>query len=418
MAALAGVAGLCRLTGAGLGAEPGPRPWPSSPPEREAHFEAPPAGHTGGFGEPTCRACHDDGPLDAPPGTLEVRGLEAPLLAGETRIVTITLWSPDMTSAGFQAAVRWAEGARSGAQAGRLEAAGGAVAVLVDSASAVQYAHHTAGGTGVADGTARWRFRWVVPERAGPVVLHVAANSANGDNSPLGDLIYARTERAETMVGAGVPPAVAHAWTGGPGSRGTLAGSVVGSSVPIERLGAPETEQASAPDLVQLLPALDVELDGGQGGGRHLFAHAREQRDEGGDAGIVTDDHDALGIAGQLGQDFEVGVGRGEVEVAGALDFNPPIELARGQLGRREGADRRRAEDAVGDQVLLHDELPHAGGVAGTPRVEGTIMIPQAGIVPRGFGVPEDEQRLHVSVQPLRAHRASRARGARVQYAA
>src|SRR2546428_12664528 len=42
---------------------------------RKANYDGPPVAHTGGFGEPTCPACHQDEPLNAPDGSLRVEGL-------------------------------------------------------------------------------------------------------------------------------------------------------------------------------------------------------------------------------------------------------------------------------------------------------------------------------------------------------
>ena len=90
-----------------------------------------------------------------------------------------------MSLAGFQLSVRDA----SGAQAGQLLPVDTRVAVA--DSQGVSYAQHTMAGTEVADGRrAVWTLSWVAPDHGQPVHAHVAANSANGDNSPFGDLIY------------------------------------------------------------------------------------------------------------------------------------------------------------------------------------------------------------------------------------
>ena len=62
---------------------------------------------------------------------------------------------------------------------------------IVRSEEGVDYIHHTAQGSELGSGdVASWSFEWVAPAAAAPVVFHVTGNSANGDNSPLGDLIY------------------------------------------------------------------------------------------------------------------------------------------------------------------------------------------------------------------------------------
>ena len=103
-----------------------------------------------------------------------------------------------MGSAGFQAAVRFNEGERTGAPAGRVAPIDGRT--IVRREAGVDYINHTVEGSGLGPGdTASWSFEWVAPGEPSPVVFHVTGNSANGDNSPLGDLIYT----AEVVVPPG-----------------------------------------------------------------------------------------------------------------------------------------------------------------------------------------------------------------------
>ena len=54
------------------------------------------------------------------------------------------------------------------------------------------YAHQTPEGSATANpDLATWSLEWVAPFVGGPVAIHVAANSGNGDGSPLSDLVYA-----------------------------------------------------------------------------------------------------------------------------------------------------------------------------------------------------------------------------------
>ena len=54
------------------------------------------------------------------------------------------------------------------------------------------YAHQTMVGAATANpDLATWSLEWVAPPVGGPVAIHVAANSGNGDDSPLSDLVYA-----------------------------------------------------------------------------------------------------------------------------------------------------------------------------------------------------------------------------------
>jgi hypothetical protein len=158
-----------------------------------AHAQGPPPGHTGGFDEPTCHACHADFALDVG-GTLTLEGLPGSYRAGHTYVVTVVLRSTEMERAGFQAAVRYAGGEHRGAQAGRVRPVDGRTAVVSSGGHPeLLYVQHVAAGTEVGDPElATWSFEWTAPtDRPDPVVFHAAGNSANGDDSPLGDLIYA-----------------------------------------------------------------------------------------------------------------------------------------------------------------------------------------------------------------------------------
>ena len=53
-----------------------------------------------------------------------------------------------------------------------------------------EYVQHTRAGSRPTDDVAEWTFEWRAPETETPIVLHVAANSGSGDDSPLDDLVY------------------------------------------------------------------------------------------------------------------------------------------------------------------------------------------------------------------------------------
>ena len=158
--------------------------------------DGPPAAHTGGFGEPTCQACHLESELNAPGGVLGVEGLAAQYEPGGRYPVTVVLLSDGMDRAGFQGAFRFAEGEHAGTQAGRLQPIDTRVVVRPNGETGIVYVQHSDGGTAAGpDGLVSWRFVWTAPPAEDPVVFHVAANSANGDNSPFGDLIYTAEAR-------------------------------------------------------------------------------------------------------------------------------------------------------------------------------------------------------------------------------
>lgn len=162
------------------------------------HADGPPLARTGGFGELTCIECHLDLELNALGGALLLDGIPAAFMPGAVYVVTVIVEGEGMGSAGFQAATRFSEGERTGTLAGRLAPLDGRT--VVRSEDGVDYINHTVEGSRLGPGdVASWSFEWVAPGEPSPVVFHVTGNSANGDNSPLGDLIYT----AEVVVPPG-----------------------------------------------------------------------------------------------------------------------------------------------------------------------------------------------------------------------
>lgn len=157
---------------------------------RAGYRARPPLAHTGGFGEPTCRECHFDGPA-RPPEALSL-GWLTPEQFRPGGVYRLEVATQDTTArvGGFQLAVRVAAGPRAGTQAGTLCAVDARVVVVADT-TGVQYASHA--GAASAD-SLRWQIEWRAPaEDVGAVLFHVAANSANDDDSMLGDAIITRS---------------------------------------------------------------------------------------------------------------------------------------------------------------------------------------------------------------------------------
>jgi hypothetical protein len=158
-----------------------------------AYHDSPPLAHTGGFGEGDCSACHFDNEVDDGVGEVRVHGFPDRYEPGRTYRITIEVRRPGMAKGGFQAAIREAEGNRTGHSTGDIATDDGRTTIA--RSDTVAYVQHTAAGNDVEDGVARWTFEWTAPVRAGGgVVLHAAANAGNGDNSEFGDYIY-RAER-------------------------------------------------------------------------------------------------------------------------------------------------------------------------------------------------------------------------------
>lgn len=159
-------------------------------------LDGPPPGHTGGFGEPTCRACHSDSGLNEAGGDLSLTGAPARYEPGRTYDLEVNLRRAGMQRAGFQLAARFAAGAAAGTPAGLLSPRDARTKVVWDTVSRVGYIEHTAAGTALVGDAGRWTLRWTAPaataERrgGGSVSFNLAANAADDDSSPLGDFIY------------------------------------------------------------------------------------------------------------------------------------------------------------------------------------------------------------------------------------
>jgi hypothetical protein len=161
-----------------------------------AYPDGAPPGFSGGFKEESCTACHFDAEPNSGSGRVTIEGVPAKFDAGQRYLLTVTLTAAGMKRAGFQLAVRFKD---SGAQAGSLApGSGDAERVKVERPSGVQYAGQTKTGSlvGIAD-TARWTVEWTAPEKGGPLMFHVAANAADGNESANGDFVYTATLESE-----------------------------------------------------------------------------------------------------------------------------------------------------------------------------------------------------------------------------
>jgi len=102
----------------------------------------------------------------------------------------VILDSQDMLRAGFEVAFRFEGTQPPGRQAGTLAGVDDRVTVGYLGLRPIYYAFHTRlGSEAPSSDAATWSFQWTAPESSDPVVIHLVANSANGDDSPLGDFI-------------------------------------------------------------------------------------------------------------------------------------------------------------------------------------------------------------------------------------
>jgi hypothetical protein len=122
-------------------------------------------------------------------------------IAGEEYELAVELARADLTLAGFELSARFATGPDRGGQAGAFHLLGENAAVTEQ--NGIHYVHHTLAGTIPATpGRARWRIEWAAPaEGSAAILFHLAANAANGDESPLGDRVYVARARVEPSSG-------------------------------------------------------------------------------------------------------------------------------------------------------------------------------------------------------------------------
>ena len=153
-----------------------------------SYRDRPPLAHTGGFGEPTCAACHAGTEVNGGGGTMEIRGLPKHYRGDSTYTIVVTIVQTDMIYAGFELSLRDSLGKRLG----ELKASNPAV-LISSSEAGVQYAYHSRlGTTHLYPDTAQWVVTWTAPDNpTAAAVLNVAINAANGDNSEFGDAVYA-----------------------------------------------------------------------------------------------------------------------------------------------------------------------------------------------------------------------------------
>jgi hypothetical protein len=196
-----------------------------------AYAEGAPPGFSGGFKEESCHACHFHEQINAGGGRVTIEGVPASFGAGQRYTLTVTLTRAGMKRAGFQLATRFKD---SGAQAGTLAPGPGeGERVAVESQGGVQYAGQKKAGSSVsATDAVRWTIEWIAPDGGGPVVVHVAANAADGNDSADGDFVY-------TAASESAPPAVA---LRGFGWRATFPGWKLANSgaIPLRRRGQPQ----------------------------------------------------------------------------------------------------------------------------------------------------------------------------------
>jgi hypothetical protein len=160
-----------------------------------AYADGAPPGFSGGFKEESCHACHFHAEPNSGPGRVTIDGVPATFASGGRYPLTITLERAGMTLAGFQLTARLKD---SGAQAGTIAPGpDDEERVGVETQTGVQYAgQRKPGAAAGAAGAATWTIVWTAPVSGGPVVFHVSANAADGNESADGDFVYTSTAQS------------------------------------------------------------------------------------------------------------------------------------------------------------------------------------------------------------------------------
>ena len=153
------------------------------------HSQGPQPGHTGGFGEPDCRACHFDYPLNDGAVTIRLDALPSVYEPERTYSLQLSATHPDLERGGFQLTARFEDGT----QAGRFVIPDSTLLRVQQLRGTEYLSHASAGADQVQSHDVVWRFDWVAPASDRRVVFNIAVNVANNDASEFGDRIFTRT---------------------------------------------------------------------------------------------------------------------------------------------------------------------------------------------------------------------------------
>ena len=167
-----------------------------------AYATGPDATVAGVPGESTCLACHSGGTGTGSVSVTFPNGMT--YTPGVKQHLVVTVADPSQRRWGFQLTARQSSNSRS--QAGTFTPGSDGFTQLVctnvayttenwgvcPASMPLQYIEHTLGGTRLGQtGSATFVFDWTPPASdVGSIVIYVAGNAANGDNTERGDHIY------------------------------------------------------------------------------------------------------------------------------------------------------------------------------------------------------------------------------------
>jgi len=162
-------------------------PEPTVPPISAAYPDHLDGAYTGGFGEPTCQACHFDYEVNNDRGLVTLQNLDDTYEPGASYELKVRVESDHLRNGGFQLTARHPDGS----QAGRFFWDGDRVTLTPTISDEVTYVQHAEGGTAPTnERSVSWNLTWKAPASESPVIFNVAGNAGNADDSAFGDFIY------------------------------------------------------------------------------------------------------------------------------------------------------------------------------------------------------------------------------------
>lgn len=169
----------------------------------------PPLGFTNAPDEGNCTGCHYTFPLNSGAGKVEITGLPASYVLGQSYQVTVTLSHPTARAWGFELTALDPNGTSS--TVGSLIPTNTTTTLLRESnASGQQRAYLSHSEAGIAAGKPNsnsWSFTWTAPATSvGDVTFYAVGNAANNQVSPEDDYIYTTSVKVLSPSGTNHPP--------------------------------------------------------------------------------------------------------------------------------------------------------------------------------------------------------------------
>ena len=145
-----------------------------------------------------CTLCHYEFEVNSGDGALQLIGLPATYVPGQTYNLSVRLSDPEQKRWGFELTVQ--DDADYNEQGGQLVVLDDVNTQLSpDGFGTGDFLKHTKIGTfeGTSDGPVEWSFAWTAPDASvASVTFYAAGNAANGDDSYTGDYVYTTSQTA------------------------------------------------------------------------------------------------------------------------------------------------------------------------------------------------------------------------------